>query len=70
MATYKQIQDRVMATSGFVPKTCWIAHLKADYDLVKRPAPNRISEDRREHPCPETKRPAIAAALWHFQMIK
>lgn len=28
MATYKEIQDYVKATYGFVPKSCWIAHMK------------------------------------------
>ena len=28
MATYKQIEDWVKGNHGFVPKTCWIAHVK------------------------------------------
>lgn len=28
MATYKQIQEYLKYNYGFVPKTCWIAHMK------------------------------------------
>lgn len=28
MATYKEIQKYVKDIHGFVPKTCWIAHMK------------------------------------------
>ena len=28
MATYKEIQGYVKETYGFLPKTCWIAHMK------------------------------------------
>lgn len=69
MATYRQIQDRVKAHGGFVPKTCWIAHVKDGHGLVGTRAPNRISLDARKHPCPTDKRAAIEAALRHFQMI-
>ena len=68
MATYRQIQDLVKLTHGFVPKTCWIAHVKAGHGLVGSQAPNRISPDRREHPCPPAKRAGIEAALTHFRM--
>lgn len=69
MATYRQVQDHVKARAGFVPKTCWIAHVKDEHGLTSKNAPNRISPDRREHPCPADKRTAIEAALRHFQMI-
>lgn len=32
MATYKEIQDHVRHTRNFVPKTCWIADIKAAHD--------------------------------------
>jgi hypothetical protein len=69
MATYKQIQERVRGQTGRLPKTCWIAHVKADFGLTTRTAPNRFDEDERQEPCPPDKRPAIMAALRHFGMI-
>ena len=42
MATYAEIQKVVRAKHGFVPKTCWIAHVKSDFSLTNRTAPNRI----------------------------
>jgi len=63
MATYREIQAEVKSSSGFVPKTCWIAHILADHGLTGRSAPNRIDQDRRKHPCPAERRPAIEAAL-------
>ena len=68
MATYREIQEWVKATHGFVPKTCWIADVKSSHGLTNGSAPNRINPDRREHPCPPTKRMAIEAALQHFGM--
>ncbi len=69
VATYKQIQERVKAKDGFVPKTCWIAHVMADHGLTTRVATNRISPKSREHPCPADKRLAIEATLRHFGMV-
>ncbi len=63
MPTYKEVQARVKAVHGFVPKTCWIAHVKAMHGLTGRTAPNRISANRRIHPCPPDKQMAIEAAL-------
>ena len=40
MATYKQIQDWVKDNHGFVPKTCWIAHVKETCGLDLRDASN------------------------------
>ncbi|MEJ5976614.1 hypothetical protein WG901_08210 [Novosphingobium sp. PS1R-30] len=69
MATYRDIQARVKATHGFVPKTCWIADIKARHGLTRSQAPNRYHPLRREHPCPPAKRAAVEAALSHFAMI-
>ena len=69
MATYKEIQDRVRSMEGYVPKTCWIAHVMSDHGLTTRMASNRISPTTRAAPCPEVKRPAIEGALRHFKMI-
>ena len=56
MATYKQIQDRVRSQAGWLPKTCWIAHVKSDFGLPMRDAPNRAGAERQV-PCPPDKRP-------------
>ena len=69
MATYRQIQAEVEARSGFVPKTCWIAHILSDHGLSKRTAPNRIDPKARTQPCPIERRASIEAALSRFGMI-
>ena len=55
MATYKQIQEYVKYNYGFVPKTCWIAHMKEVCGIYVKKAPNRISPDKRKKPCPIDK---------------
>lgn len=67
MATYKQIQQFVKINSGFVPKTCWIAHMKELCGLPVETAANRIDEDRQV-PCPLDKQDAIRSAFQHFGM--
>jgi hypothetical protein len=69
MATYRQIQERVRSKAGFVPRTCWIAHVKADHGLTLHKAPNRYEHPTRSDPCPTEKRAAIQAALQHFGMV-
>ena len=69
MATYKQIQAWVKQQYGFLPKTCWIAHVKHMSGLPMRAAPNRQGEERVE-PCPPEKVEPIRAALRHFGMIR
>jgi len=59
MPTYRQIQERVSRTYGFVPKTCWIAHVKAHLGLTRRLAPNRAEANKRTNPCPPDKWNAI-----------
>jgi hypothetical protein len=68
MATYRDIQERVKSTHGFVPKTCWIADLKSKHGLTTRKAPNR-QPGGRAYPCPPEKRPAIEAAFRHFGLL-
>ena len=63
MATYWQIQECVRLTHGFVPKTCWIAHVKADLGLVGRLAPNRADSQKRKYPCPSERRNAILECM-------
>lgn len=69
MASYREIQNYIRAQNGFVPKTCWIAHVKADFGLTKGNAPNRTNPER-QYPCPDDKRAAIESALHHFKMIR
>ncbi len=69
MATYREIQNWVRAASGFVPKTSWIAHVKADRGLIGRTAVNRFDHPKRVNPCPTKRRAAIEAALRHFGMV-
>ncbi len=68
MATYKQIQDWVKQQYGFVPRTCWIAHVKSMSGLPMRKAPNRQGTERKS-PCPAEKVEPIRAALRHFGMM-
>jgi len=68
MATYKQIQDYVRKNHGFVPETCWIAHVKELMGLPLRKAPNRQGAGRVKR-CPPSKIAPIRQALKHFGMI-
>jgi hypothetical protein len=69
MATYKQIQSWVKEQYDFMPKTCWIADVKASYGKTSRNASNRIDCNDRKYPCPEKRREAIETALRHFSII-
>lgn len=70
MATYKEIQEYVSINFGYLPKTCWIAHIKEIYGLSPKTANNRIDLNKRKHPCPENKLRDIKKAFQHFGMIK
>ena len=67
MAIYKQIQANVKHKYGFVPKTCWIAHVKEICGLPLKKAWNRKGE--RINPCPSGKIEFIKDAFRHFKMI-
>lgn len=54
MATYKQIQEYVKYNYGFVPKTCWIAHMKEVCGIYVKKAPNRISPENGGKDFPAT----------------
>lgn len=69
MATYAEIQQWVRDSYGFTPKTCWIAHIKAENGKTDRIAANRIDNGARKHPCPLDKRPAVENALRHLSVI-
>lgn len=68
MTTYKQIQQEVEKRYGWLPKTCWIAHVKELNGLPVRRAPNRAS-NMRAVPCPPEKRTAIEAAMRELGML-
>jgi hypothetical protein len=68
--TYKVIQRWVKDKFGFVPKTCWIAHLKELLGMPVRVAPNRVRLDSRSNPCPEHRKAALFAAFIHFGIIR
>jgi len=70
MATYREIQEWVRQHHGFVPETCWIAHVKADRGLTKAVAPNRLAAQGRARPCPPAKRAAIESALRRFGLLR
>ena len=69
MASYKQIQLHVKQKFGFVPKTCWIAHVKELSGIPTRRAPNRIDNSGRVEPCPLERQAAIIEALRHFGIL-
>lgn len=70
LATYRQIQLKTREMSGFVPKTCWIAHVKELCGLSLRQAPNRINAAQRKNPCPLNKRGPIIRALLDVEMLQ
>lgn len=61
--TYKNIQIIVKNRYGFVPKSCWIAHILSDYSKTTRQSHNRIDINKRKYPCPDNKRPFIETIL-------
>jgi hypothetical protein len=63
MSSYRETQLLVKQTFGFVPKTCWIAHVKEQRGDNMRSAPNRLDPTRRKHPCPSDRFQAILWAL-------
>jgi|HubBroStandDraft_1064217.scaffolds.fasta_scaffold301512_2 hypothetical protein len=67
--TYADIANEVQRLGGFVPKTCWIAHVKSDFGLTGRVAPNRIDAKSRKYPCPSEKRRVIVEAMRRLGMI-
>jgi len=69
MATYKQMQDYVRDNFGYVPKTCWIAHMKEICGLSPQIAKNRRSHAVRMYPCPPEKQDDLRKAFMHFNWI-
>jgi hypothetical protein len=69
MATYKQIQDYVKQEHGYIPKSCWIAHMKEVSGLKPKMSPRRYSSTTRVHPCPIEKQNDIKDSFKYFEMI-
>jgi hypothetical protein len=69
MATYKQIQEDVLAHCKRSVKSCWIAHVKELNGLSVRLAPNRRSTTTRMVPCPDEIRPLIEQSMLRLGML-
>jgi hypothetical protein len=69
MNLYKDVQERVKQEAGFVPKTCWIAHVLELNGKSPRPAHNRKAQGTRQFPCPPDKRKPIERALRELKKI-
>jgi hypothetical protein len=50
LPTYADIAREVQRIGEFVPKTCWIAHVKSELGLTTRMAPNRLDVKGRKYP--------------------
>lgn len=69
MATYKEIQQWIKQKYGYVPKSCWIAHVKELSSLNPRVANNRYDPAKREKPCPPHKIEHIKNAFRYYKLI-
>lgn len=69
MATYREAQERVRKHEGFVPQTCWIAHVLSDHGRTSGAAPNRQDPWARAKPCPPHRRAAIERSLRSLKML-
>jgi hypothetical protein len=69
MATYEEITIYVKEKYNVNIKPCYIAHVKEIVGLKPKIAPNRISNNSRKYPCPESKINLIKDAFKYFNMI-
>jgi hypothetical protein len=69
MATYREAQEHVRKHEGFVPQTCWIAHVLSDHGRTRGVAPNRHDPAVRVKPCPAHRRQAIERSLRALEML-
>lgn len=69
MPTYRAIQSQVRITSGFVPKTCWIAHVLELLGKKMRLPSNRVDPNFRRHPCPAERQAAIMEAIRKLEKL-
>ena len=69
-ATYKQIQDYVLAHTGLKVSCLYIAQVKAKHGLIERECYNKAKSENAKVPqCPLEKEKASEETLQHFQMI-
>ena len=64
------IATEVKRIAGFIPKTCWIAHVKSELGLTTRIAPNRIHAGKRKYPCPPERRQVIVETIRRLRAIR
>jgi hypothetical protein len=69
MTTYKAVQQKVKQEAGFIPKTCWIAHVLELNGKQLRPAHNRKDPRTRQVPCAPDKRLPIERVLRELKKI-
>ena len=66
-ATYKQIQDYVLAHTGLKVSCLYIAQVKAKHGLIERECYNKAKTESSQH----VRSTMVSGdALWHFQMIQ
>jgi hypothetical protein len=70
VTTYRDIAREVKISAGFVPKTCWIAHVTEMLGLELRQAPNRINLKERKYLCPPERISAIISALYKLGRVQ
>lgn len=56
LPTYKMVQEDIKSKYNITIKTCWIAHVKEMYGLIKKNL-------NRKYPCPEQHIEKIAKSL-------
>jgi hypothetical protein len=59
MTTYREIQERVRSQAGWLPKTCWITHVKSDFGLPIRDAPTGLAPIAKFHVLPTSVPPSL-----------
>jgi hypothetical protein len=69
MPKYRAIQSEVRITSGFVPKTCWIAHVLELLGKKMRLPSYRVDPNVRRHPCPAERQAAMMEAIRKLEKL-
>lgn len=67
--TYRAAQDEYYARYGKTVESCWIAHIKRDYNATTRVAHNRAAEEAL-HPCPPNVYKELEAVMLDLGVIK
>jgi len=68
MGIYRRVQKDVKKHDGYIPKSCWIAHMKEKCGLPVRTAWNRVGAVRQV-PCPAGKQNSIRASFKRLGII-